>query len=784
MPAFDAKALLIKHRDKPSLIKKQLMSLPTLTKGAAFEFFICELYRGNGYITKRTGGKNDKGADVLIYLPNKPERPFKILQVKNTATKLTYDNVRTELRKFEEDASAEHNCHSYELISICGFVSKANHYSRINQLERYNISLLAWGEIEALIKTYSPYKVERPTLRLHGYNQTTYRKIQQALKSKAKVSCVQATGTGKRYLAGQLILDYAHKKICFLSPSTHINDQQKKLTNHQNVTFCTYQGLARIINKNIKFDLIIVDEFHRLGAKRWGAHFNALLQKNKHSKLVGFTATPERHMDGGIDMRSIIFDDICVNDMRLEDAIARRILPSPTYVTCFTSLDKVQEKALSLIKNPREQTAALEKIKAHWENIKGIDNIIAKHVPTVSGKYVVFCESIEHTNEMIETVRRWIRKAGVARGEHHLTINDLTLSHLKTRADNKKLIKEFSTPINNSEVRILFAVDMLNEGIHIDDVHRAIFLRKTQSINVYMQQLGRVFHNGSSDEEKPLVFDFVENADTVINNSFSTRIGEARAREKTTRERLNLPALPELEVQVYDNTSCVREILKELSRVRDQHADISDSEFIANLERFINKYGNKPIPSKSDEQWIRSTSAKLRAIRSSFKIGQETYSHLIPELQRLNISVEHKADIPDHWLQKFKIVERYIQQKGHSYISKTEHSKEFPHIGRWAYRQRLAKSKGLLSEAQIALLDQLNLTSATHRLEISREERMEDLKKYIERNGGFITLNAKTALVPNLGSWAKVKRAQYSRGTLAKETECLLNEIGFLWAKA
>lgn len=784
MPAFDAKSLLVKYKDKPSELKKQLSSLPSQEKGKAFELFICELYRGNGYITKRIGGTNDKGADVLIYLPNKLESPFKILQVKNTSTKLTYDNVRTELRKFEEEASIEYGCYSYELISISGFVSKANRYSRINQLERYNITLLAWDELVELIETYSPLHTTRPTLRLHGYNQTTYRNIRHELETQTKVSCVQATGTGKRYLTGQLILDYAHKKICFLSPSTFINEQQKKLTDHKNVTFGTYQGLKRLLDDDLHFDLIIVDEFHRLGAKEWGKKFRMLLRRNQSAKLVGFTATPERHLDNGVDMRSILFNDVCVNDMRLEDAIARRILPSPTYVTSFVSLDRLQSQAADLSKTPDERKLALKKIKSQWDNIKGAENVIAKHAPSVHGKYVVFCENIDHLNEMIETVRKWIRKAGIIRGEKHLTINDFTLSHLNSRKTNQNIIKSFSTPIAGSEVRILFAIDMLNEGIHIDDVCRSIFLRKTQSLNVFMQQLGRVFHNGCSQAEAPLIFDFVENAETVSNTSFSTKLTEANNREKATRRKLNLPSLPEQELTIHDNTSCIRSILHNLSRKNEKSEKLSDDEFIENLERFIKQYGHKPIPvATGSEPWIEATGAKLKSVRASLRRGSEQYVHLTPDLKRLNVFIGHKEGIPDHWLRKSEIVEQFIRKNGHCTISKSEHSKEFPHIGRWAYRQKQAKLKGLLSQAQIEHLNAINFVWGKNRVNLSMEERISDLKEYINTNGGFIKKSAATKLDPNLGDWAKNKRNQHSRGTLGKETELALNEIGFLWVK-
>lgn len=73
-------------------------------KGKLFEMYLLELFNGNGWLAYRNGGKNDGGVDILIYHPKQPQKVFMIIQAKNYNRKLTVDEIRTELIKFEEES--------------------------------------------------------------------------------------------------------------------------------------------------------------------------------------------------------------------------------------------------------------------------------------------------------------------------------------------------------------------------------------------------------------------------------------------------------------------------------------------------------------------------------------------------------------------------------------------------------------------------------------------------------------------------------------------------------
>lgn len=103
------------------------------------------------------------------------------------------------------------------------------------------------------------------------------------------------------------------------------------------VQFCLYAGLDNLLPD---FDLIIIDEFHRAGATQWEGKINHLLSDNPNSKVVGFSATPER-MDGR-DMR-VLFNNDVASEMKLSSTIASGLLPLPHYWLGKIEVDELDE---------------------------------------------------------------------------------------------------------------------------------------------------------------------------------------------------------------------------------------------------------------------------------------------------------------------------------------------------------------------------------------------------------------------------------------------------------
>ena len=195
---------------------------------------------------------------------------------------------------------------------------------------------------------------------LFEHNQTAYNAAVSMLKLTGRAAVIHPTGTGKSFLGFQLCEENRDKKICWISPSEYIfqtqienwqfacekyNDNSKFYTCDEidtknfskdncqtvrvstpqengdysnkgkeflfpNLVFYTYAKLMRMDESalfEIKPDYIILDEFHRCGAKQWGSGVERLRQIYPKAKILGLSATSIRYLDNQRDMAFELF---------------------------------------------------------------------------------------------------------------------------------------------------------------------------------------------------------------------------------------------------------------------------------------------------------------------------------------------------------------------------------------------------------------------------------------------------------------------------------------------
>ena len=182
-------------------------------------------------------------------------------------------------------------------------------------------------------------------LRLHKHNKETYERLTQLFACNERVAVVQPTGTGKSFIILKLISENADKKFLVLSPSVYISKQIETHTNENNillnnVEFLTYTKLAFCSKAEIssfECDYIILDEFHCCGAAEWGRGIDTLLKLKPDAKVLGTSATPIRYLDSSRNMAEELFHSVYAENMSLHEAIRRKILPLPVYVTSWYS---------------------------------------------------------------------------------------------------------------------------------------------------------------------------------------------------------------------------------------------------------------------------------------------------------------------------------------------------------------------------------------------------------------------------------------------------------------
>lgn len=211
--------LQLNQRKDSQRVKAFLQSLPRRDKGIVFEQYMAELYRGNGWLVQVSGGCRDRGADILLYHPKTPSKVSLIVQAKNQNRPLTFDEIKIELVKFEQQAAPRHDCQQFNLVAMNGFVDEAQ------KLGEFNMLLSPWEYIHQLIERFDPQNITEPKIDLYAHNKTAYESVKKLWKDSNYVAVVQATGTGKSYIIAKVLADFLSEKKLVMAPSKYILDQ-------------------------------------------------------------------------------------------------------------------------------------------------------------------------------------------------------------------------------------------------------------------------------------------------------------------------------------------------------------------------------------------------------------------------------------------------------------------------------------------------------------------------------------------------------------------------------
>ena len=288
--------------------------------------------------------------------------------------------------------------------------------------------------------------VNKVALRLFEHNEKAYRAAVRMMEQYGKAAIVHPTGTGKSYIAFKLIEDNPEKVVIWLSPSEYIfktqleslkrNDPDFPLANIHFYTYaklmcCTQAQLDEIAAQKPAY--IIFDEFHRAGAECWGESTVALLKLCPDAKFLGLTATNIRYLDNNRDMAEELFDSRVASNMTLGEAVVMGILPAPKYVTTVYQYQK-----------------ALAKYQAR------VDNLRTPGIQDVNQKY-------------LDALRRALEQADGL---------DKVFADFKTETGDR--------------LKLLFRIDMLNEGVHVKGISGVILFRPTISPIIYKQQIARL----------------------------------------------------------------------------------------------------------------------------------------------------------------------------------------------------------------------------------------------------------------------------------------------------
>ncbi|MDY2753374.1 MAG: DEAD/DEAH box helicase family protein [Blautia obeum] len=322
----------------------------------------------------------------------------------------------------------------------------------------------------------------------------------------AKRALVQAaTGVGKTYLAAfdsksyERVLFVAHREEILKQAAVSFRNVRnsenygfftgEEKSTDKSVIFASVATLGRSEYLSEKyfapdyFQYLVIDEFHHAVNEQ----YQRIVKYFKPQFLLGLTATPER-MDG----RNIyeLCDYNVPYEISLKDAINKGILVPFHYYGIY---DDTDYSGLHLIRGRYDEKELNE---TYIGNIHRHDLIYKYYCKYGSKKALGFCCSRAHAEEMAkEFCERGIPSVAVYSNANG------TYSEERGKAIKK---------LKSGEIRVIFSVDMFNEGVDITSVDMVMFLRPTESPIVFLQQLGRGLRR-SKGKEYLNVLDFIGN---------------------------------------------------------------------------------------------------------------------------------------------------------------------------------------------------------------------------------------------------------------------------------
>lgn len=368
--------------------------------------------------------------------------------------------------------------------------------------------------------------------------------VERTIHNRNRNLVVAATGTGKTVISA---FDYKRfkkenksSKLLFLAHRKEILQQSLSVyrgvlrdnnfgelwvdglvPTHYEYVFASIQTINNRLNElelsPAYFDFIVIDECHHLTANT----YRALINYFKPKILLGLTATPER-MDGG-DIQEDFHNRIAA-EIRLPEALNRKLLCPFQY---FGITDSIDLSNVGWEKGRYISSELTSIFTANNRRVHEIIDALNKYTKDIQDvRAIGFCVSMEHAKFMAEKFLMAGFKAD------YLT---------SSNNQNRDLVREM---LLRKEINYLFVVDIFNEGVDIPEIDTVLFLRPTESLTIFLQQLGRGLRL-ADDKENLTVLDFVGNSRPEYNfeNKFRALIGKTATTVYKEIED-NFPHLP------------------------------------------------------------------------------------------------------------------------------------------------------------------------------------------------------------------------------------------------
>lgn len=443
-------------------------------------------------------------------------------------------------------------------------------------------------------------------------------------KGEKRALLISATGTGKTYASAFALRENKPRRALFLVHREQIAKQAiesyKKIFGETKTfgllsgnskgfeadfLFSTMQMMSKEdIFKKFKedeFDIIVIDETHRIGA----SSYQKIIQYFKPKLLLGMTASPER-TDGYDVYKEFNYNIAC--EIRLKQALEENFL-CPFHYFGITDIE-FNGKTID------ENTELSDFSKLTCDERV---NYIIKQIEfyghsgtTTNG--LIFCSSKREALALSDKFND--------RGYFTVVLTGEDSQEKREEAINRLTSKNIEEKID-----YIFTVDIFNEGVDIPEINQVIMLRPTESPIVFVQQLGRGLRK-AIDKEYVVILDFIGN----YKNNFMIPIALSGDRSYN-KDNIRRYVLEGERIIPGSSTIHFDEISKKRIFEAIDHADFTDIKLIkenyTNLKRKLgripslldfDKYGEMDVFRIFDNKSLGSYYKFLVKYEKKFKI--------------------------------------------------------------------------------------------------------------------------------------------------------------------
>lgn len=482
---------------------------------------------------------------------------------------------------------------------------------------------------EEIIKKYTTqieYAIERWDMD-YGYNQIKV--VPNAMQKAAlkeirryrdmgekRALIIAATASGKTFLAAFDAYNFNAKRLLFIvHRDTILNDAKKTFEKifGSTRTYGLFTGQEKNLDADFifatntmmathldsfnpnDFDYIIFDECHHIT----NTTYEKILNYFTPAFLLGLTATPER-----MDKQDVfaIFNYVVPYELRLRDAINNDlVVPFKYFAVRDEMIDYSDKEKVNFLKNYFKDD----------NHIQFISNQIEEHRPEGKLKAIGFCRSIDHAREMS------LQMDGLGYHTTYLTGENNT-------GERSKAFEDLAD--DNNDLEIIFAVDILNEGVDLPSVNMVLFLRPTESQTIFIQQLGRGLRKYKGKGHLT-VLDFIGNS---YDRSTQIALGLGSLSSSTVLEKALLSSLVRNDfkdlglpgVEIHFDERSKEEILKHIENTNFNTAFRLRSDYFS----FKKYLAEKRYPSHMDYLYSDCAPDLLRFLKAKMK-GKKNYSY-------------------------------------------------------------------------------------------------------------------------------------------------------------